>query len=286
MTLKQRINTAEQGYKNEVLNIAKKIADNKNIRLILIAGPSCSGKTTTSATLSKYLNKLAGKNAYTISIDDFYKDVTFAPGETFKDKDFEALDSIDMELLHSVLHDLSIGKEADIPLFDFEKTRRDGIRSTITLTDNDIAIIEGLHALNPKIYEGFVDKDKIVKIFLDCFDGNDENKLERFLRRLVRDRNFRNADANLTFTLWSKVISGEEKHIYPYAKFADYSINTYHNYEGDLLKPSAEKLLAEITEGSEFFDDAKIVSEYLEVFNEDISPSLIPKDSLLREFIG
>ncbi len=286
MTFEKEILNAEEKYKNQVFDIAGKISSSKDIRLVLIAGPSCSGKTTTSAALCKYLHELAGKKAYTISIDDFYKDVVFAPGETFKDKDFEALDSLDLELLHSTLHDLSIGKTVDIPLFNFEKTYRDGIRSTITLTQNDIAIIEGLHALNPEIYEGFVDKDKIVKIFLDCNDDQPRNKHERFIRRLVRDRNFRNADANLTFTLWSKVLSGEEKYIYPYAAFSDFSINTYHSYETMLLKPFAEKLLSEITPESEFFKAAEEVKNYLKPYTQAIPAELVPRDSLLREFIG
>ena len=230
MTLINTIENEELKYKQKIERIAEDIISNRHIRLILIAGPSCSGKTTTSATISRLLNE-KDITCHTISIDDFYKDVVFLPGETFADKDFEDLDSLDLDLLHKCLHDLSLGKTVDIPLFDFEKTYRNGIRSTITLGENDIAIIEGLHALNPAIYEGFVERDKIKRIFLDCHDNLTGHKHERFIRRLVRDRNFRNADAHLTFTLWDKVIAGEEKHIYPFASQADYKINTFHRYE-------------------------------------------------------
>ena len=280
------IDNAESSYKDKIYDIAKEVMNNRDIRLILIAGPSCSGKTTTSSTLSEYVYKHAGIKSHTISIDDFYKDVTFLPGETFADKDFEALDSIDLDLLHKCLHDLSLGKTVDIPLFDFEKTYRNGIRSTITLGKNEIAIIEGLHALNPVIYENFVEKSKILRVFLDCHDKEKKEKHERFIRRLVRDRNFRNADALLTFTLWGKVIAGEEKHIYPFAKEADFSINTFHSYETEVLKPFAEKLLDEIKEGSIFYDDAVIIKNYLSKCQEEIPTNLVPKDSLLREFIG
>lgn len=280
------IDKAEAAYKEKIYEIAKEVMNNRDIRLILIAGPSCSGKTTTSATLSEYVLKHAGIKSHTISIDDFYKDVTFLPGETFADKDFEALDSIDLDLLHKCLHDLSLGKTVDIPLFDFEKTYRDGIRNTITLGKNEIAIIEGLHALNPVIYENFVEKNKILRVFLDCHDKEKGEKHERFIRRLVRDRNFRNADALLTFTLWGKVIAGEEKHIYPFAKEADFSINTFHCYETAVLKPFAQKLLCEIKKDSIFYDDANIIKEYLEKCKEKIPTKLVPKDSLLREFIG
>lgn len=286
MTTEKTILAAENKYKKEIDKIAKAVINDRNIRLILVAGPSCSGKTTTSSTLSKYVFEKAGIKTHTISIDDFYKDVTFLPGETFADKDFEALDSIDLDLLHSCLHDLSLGKTVDIPLFDFEKTYRDGIRSSITLGENDIAIIEGLHALNPKIYENFVEKSKILRVFLDCHDGEAGNKHERFIRRLVRDRNFRNADAFLTFTLWSKVIAGEEKYIYPFSSMADFKVNTFHSYETAILKPFAEKLLSEIDEGSKFYSDAKAVYSYLEKCDEIINTELVPKDSLLREFIG
>lgn len=280
------IEIAENKYRNEIYRIAESITNNKDIRLILIAGPSCSGKTTTSSTLSKFLLENGGKTSHTISIDDFYKDVEFLPGETFADKDFEALDSIDLDLLHTSLRDLADGKTVDIPLFDFEKTYRNGVRSTITLGENDIAIIEGLHALNPAIYENFVDKSKIVRIFLDCHDQNTSDKYERFIRRLVRDRNFRNADAFLTFTLWEKVIQGEEKYIYPFAQQADFSVNTYHDYEAYLLKPFARKLLFEIREDSKFYPMARSVLAYLDTFTESIDKKLIPKDSLLREFVG
>jgi len=286
MTLENRILEAESKYKNSIERIADSIIKNSSIRLILIAGPSCAGKTTTSSTLSKMLKEKAGITSYTISIDDFYKDVTFLPGETFADKDFEALDSIDLDLLHECLRDLADGKTVDIPLFDFEKTYRDGIRSTITLCENEIAIIEGLHALNPAIYEHFVSRDKICSIFLDCHDTDSDNKFERFIRRLVRDRNFRNADALLTFTLWEKVIAGEEKHIYPFSHTADYSINTYHSYELGLLRPYAQKLLCEIGRDSRFYDDAVRVKEYLSADAEFVDKKDIPKDSLLREFVG
>ena len=280
------IQKAESSYKEKIYEIAKHVINNRNIRLILVAGPSCSGKTTTSATLSKYFLELAGIKSYTISIDDFYKDLVFLPNETFADKDFESLDSIDLDHLHECLHDLSLGKKADIPLFDFEKGRRDGTRSTVSLGENEIAIIEGLHALNPIIYENFVEKSKICRVFLDCHDTESTNKYERFIRRLVRDRNFRKADAFLTFTLWEKVIPGEEKYIYPFANEADFSVNTFHSYETGVLKPFAQKLLSEIDEGNIFYEAAKPIKEYINSYKDQISTELVPEDSLLREFIG
>lgn len=286
MTTEKRIINAEHNYKSQIEKIAKEIAGDKNIRLVLIAGPSCSGKTTTSSTLSRMVYEMAGITSHTISIDDFYHDVVFLPGETFADKDFEALDSIDLDLLHKCLHDLALGKTVNIPLFDFELTRRNGFRSTITLKENEIAIIEGLHALNPEIYENFVEKSKMKSIFLDCNDIKDTHKHARLIRRLVRDRNFRNADAFLTFTLWEKVLRGEEKYIYPYADKADFKVNTFHEYEPEVLKPYAEVLLDEIKQDSIFIKEAQSARLYLSSVKDIVDKSLIPEDSLLREFVG
>ncbi len=288
MTQSYYIKECEQRYKNEIEAITDSILSKPDIKLILIAGPSCSGKTTTSATLASLLYEKGGVRAHTISIDDFYKDVVFLPGETFADKDFEALDSIDIDLLHECLHDLSIGKTVDIPLFDFEKTYRDGIRCRMSLGDNEIAIIEGLHALNPVIYKNFVDENKICSIFLDCIDNSlsgEKVKYPRLIRRLVRDNNFRNADAHLTFTLWEKVLIGEEKHIYPFLKYADFSVNTFHGYETKVLKPFAERLLDEIKSDSIFFKQSSDVLDFLKEFHGTISSQSVPSDSMLKEFI-
>lgn len=285
MTEKNFINQCEKKYSEKISHLSEQIAKKPNIRLVLIAGPSCSGKTTTSCLLCSLLKEKHGIISHTISIDDFYKDVVYLPGETVKDKDFEAIESIDLELLHTTLSRLADGKSADIPLFDFEKTKRCGIRSTITLKENEIAIVEGLHALNSVIYENFVPREKIFSIFLDCYD-TDEKKDARLVRRLVRDYNFRNADANLTFTLWDNVLRGEEKYIYPFAETADVSVNTFHEYESALLKPYAVKILSQIQTGSEFYKNAESVLEYLSKVKGTVDKKLVPTNSLLREFVG
>ena len=192
-------------------------------------------------------------------------------------------------MLHSCLGDLSNGKTVDIPLFDFEKTYRDGIRNTITLKDNDIAIIEGLHALNPVIYENFVEKEKICKVFLDCVDESlpdGDKKKTRLVRRLVRDNNFRNADAVLTFTLWGNVLRGEQNYIYPFKSKADFCINTFFAYETALLKPYAVKLLKKVKKTSEYYADARNALKFLKKIKGGVKPKLVPENSMLREFIG
>ena len=283
------ISLCENEYKMQVDKISDYVIMHPEIRLILVAGPSCSGKTTTSSLLSEQLYKKAGITSYTISIDDFYKDVNLQPGEDIKERDFEAIESIDLDLLHLCLHDLSVGKTVDIPLFDFEKTYRNGIRNTITLKDKDIAIIEGLHALNPIIYENFVEKEKICKVFLDCVDvtlSKFDEKKPRLLRRLVRDSNFRNADAYLTFLLWVNVLKGERKYIYPFKNQADFCINTFHTYETALLKPFAKKLLKKVKKDSEYYADALDALNFLKKIKGRVKAKQVPEDSLLREFVG
>ena len=144
MNFSKLITSQEEKYQNSVKQIAKYISQNRNIRIILMAGPSCSGKTTTSHLLTSFLKQNYNINCFTVSIDDYYKDVIFQKGETIDDKNFEALDSIDTPLLHNHLKALTKQSTVDIPLFDFHSMKRNGIRSTITLKDNDVVIIEGL----------------------------------------------------------------------------------------------------------------------------------------------
>ena len=173
-------------------------------------------------------------------------------------------------------------------LFDFHSMKRNGIRNTVTLKDNDVVIIEGLHALNPFIYDKFVSKECVLSVFLDCFDpllDLQNKKLPRLVRRLVRDNNYRNASAPLTFSLWQKVIDGEEKHIYPFLDYADFSINTYHSYEPFLFKNPIFSIISKISNPENYKNYIDKLSIYFENINTCISSNYIPKDSLLWEFV-
>lgn len=278
----------EQKYLKQVKKVTSYISSHPEFKMLLIAGPSCSGKTTTSQTICSILKNM-GIQAFTISIDDYYKDVILTGGEKVGDKDFEALDSIDLDLLKSHLHDLATGKEIDLPYFDFKAMKRKGTRERLSLSENSIAVIEGLHALNPEIYRGFVNEENITSLFLNCVNdkltGNTA-KFPRLLRRLVRDNNFRNASCETTFALWEKVTRGEEKYIFPFTENANFYINTYHSYEEYVLFPFAKRLLADISSKSRYYHDAALLLEYLDAFSEEISVFDVPESSLLREFIG
>lgn len=288
MNFSKLITSQEEKYQNSVKQVAEHISQNKNIRIILMAGPSCSGKTTTSHLLTSFLKQNYHINCFTVSIDDYYKDVIFQDGETINDKNFEALDSIDIPLLHYHLKALTKQSTVDIPLFDFHSMKRNGIRNTVTLKDNDVVIIEGLHALNPLIYDKIISEKYISRVFLDCFDPLlvlQDKKLPRLVRRLVRDNNYRNASAPLTFSLWQKVIDGEEKHIYPFLDNADFSINTYHSYEPFLFKKPIFSVISEISIPENYKNYIDLLSRYFENINTCITPDNIPKDSLLWEFV-
>ena len=154
MSTTEKIIKSEQKYNSIVETTADAVFESKKTRLVLVAGPSCSGKTTTTRKLVEHLEH-HGIHSHMISIDDFYKDIVKDEAE----RDFESLESIDLDNLHEVLSKLSAGERADIPNFDFTEARKIGIRDSIVLGEHDIAMIEGLHALNPAIYKNFVDED-------------------------------------------------------------------------------------------------------------------------------
>ncbi len=284
MTFKYNIPYIEKQYQNQIDKAINEITSKNCIKVVLVAGPSCSGKTTTTKKLIEGL-KLKGICAHMISIDDFFFDV-----DSFdKDKDFESLESIDMEYFHECLKNLAEGNEVSLPHFDFITAKRSEKTTNLRLDEHSIAIIEGLHALNPEIYQNFIDEDKIYKIFLDCQNNKlSENlkKYPRLVRRIVRDFNFRNADANLTFLLWKKVVEGEEKYIYPFKNNAHIKINTFFEYELSVLKNSAKKICEQMPKESEFFEDNLKLLEYLNTETDEYNTNVVPKDSLLREFIG
>lgn len=285
MTLFERIMLDENRYGNFINACADRICQNPHVKLILVAGPSCSGKTTTTHKLSDALHK-RGKQAYTISIDDFYLNPQDMPLNEDGKPDFEAVESIDTEELHRCLGKLSRGECADIPHFDFTVAKRTGTRCRICLDDKSIAIIEGLHALNPVIYKNFVSEDKIFKIFLDCHsDTPSEMRYSRLMRRLVRDYHYRNTDAQKTFMLWENVLSGEKKYIYPFEHLADVKINTRFSYESGVLRGDAIEILKNLPADSLYTEFAKVMIDYLSGI-EGIPENAVPHDSLLQEFIG
>lgn len=282
---------SSQAYHARVDASAKEIFSDESKKIVMLAGPSSSGKTTTAAILSSAMKKLGGK-AYTVSLDDFYLPRSAAyPVDENGEPDFECVEALDIELIHLKLYELIKTGKADLPVFDFNTGERINNSKSIELTENDIIIVEGLHALNPVITDNLNEKN-LYKIYVSVssrvYKENSEVLLSkrdlRFIRRMIRDYNFRSMPVERTFEIWSSVMRGEDKYLFPYEELADVKIDSFHPCEPCVLSKTAIELLSSIKDG-EFAGKAAALAEKLRLF-KIIDYSSLPEDSLLREFIG
>ena len=276
----------EQKYESSLQAVVEKINANKNILIIFVSGPSCSGKTTTTKKLCEALEK-SGRTAYTVSLDDFYLDTKDAPVDENGEKDFETLYSLDLDFLFDFLERLCAGKPVYAPRFDFVKKGRDNTYTKIDMEDGDVCIVEGLHALNPIITLQHTDNEKVFRLYLEPQDNEKFDIASpdvRLIRRLVRDHRYRGTDAAGTLDMWKSVRNGEEKWIYPFKDTADATIRTGFEYETGVLKNRAFEVLGEIKENSEHYETAKRLLSKVEKADA-ISYDAVPENSLLREFI-
>ena len=282
---------SERRYCNIIASVANRISDSGHIKIIMLAGPSSSGKTTTAKKLSQELLK-KGVKAHEISLDDFYLNREDAPLREDGTPDFETVHALDLPLLKTKLGELIKNGESELPKFDFYSGKRSGEVEYIKLAKNDLVIIEGLHALNPEIIQE-LDNGKILKLYVSVasriYDETQRiilNKRNlRFVRRMLRDEKFRASPVEHTYSLWNSVLTGEELYLRPYRKFADLLINSIHIYEPCVFKNEAVSALGTVPPESSFFNDAQRLIKSLEMF-ESIDSSLVPGDSLLREFLG
>lgn len=285
------IEKSESRYNNIIADVCRRICEDDGREIIMLAGPSSSGKTTTARKLSEELSK-NGVKTYVLSLDDFYldrKDIPLLPDGT---RDFETVYALDLELLEKAVNALLRGETVKTPVFDFIEGKRSRERfNEITLGEADAVIIEGLHALNPVITDKI--DGKLLKIYISVssriYDRNGKiilNKRNlRFVRRLVRDHKFRGSTVDNTYKLWKNVAMGEDKYLFPYRDNADIRINTIHIYEPCVLKGETLKLLQDSEISNEYKSDAQRLYKALEMF-EELDTNLVPADSLLREFIG
>lgn len=285
------VRKCEERYNNIIEEIANRIVDEKGREIVMLAGPSSAGKTTTARKLCENLNK-KGVKTYVLSLDDFYlnrEDIPYLPDGT---QDYETVYALDLDLFTECVNKLLMGESVKNPVFDFTTGKRsDKEFNEITLGKEDVVIIEGLHALNPVITEKI--EGKLLKIYINVSSRIYDNKGNiilnkrnmRFVRRMVRDYKFRDSTVNNTYKLWKNVTAGEDKYLFPFRDNADIKVNTIHLYESCVLKSQALPLLYESEISDEFRDDAKKLCKALEKF-EDINISSVPEDSLLREFLG
>ncbi len=286
LTTKEFISECEGRYERQMQALLQDVCRSSSLRLIFVAGPSCSGKTTTT---QKLLDGLCehGRTAHMLSIDDFFLEEDAMPRREDGKPDYEAFESFDLVRLRCCIRDLLSGKQTHIPRFDFSDGYRSDAHTTLSLPTDGLLIIEGLHALNPAIYEGLVEREAVYGIFLECTTDSPYPLpcIPRFLRRLVRDNKFRRADAVLTFYLWDNVLEGEKKYIYPFITNADTRINTFFAYEAGVLCKAAIRILSELPETHPSRPTALSILHALEAV-APIDHALVPPDSLLREFIG
>ena len=277
-----------QDYK--LLSIAEQIVLNKeDYKIILLSGPSSSGKTTSAMKLSLYLKSL-GLNPTHLSLDDYFHERIETPlGEDGK-PDFESITAVDIKLFDSQISKLLKGTKVVVPTFNFIDGKKE-YKRTVQLKENDILIIEGLHALNEELLTN-IPKKKKFKIYvspLTYLNIDNDNRISmtdlRLLRRMVRDNRTRGYSPSVTLGTWMKVRSGEEKHVFPYQDNADALFNTSLAYELSVLKTYAEPLLFSIKEDYPEYQTAQRLIELLK-FVLPIPSESVPKTSILREFIG
>lgn len=285
------IERSEIRYNNIIESVCGRIVEDGGHEIVMLAGPSASGKTTTAGKIKKQLEKM-GHKAYTVSLDDFYLTPGAGPVDENGEPDFETVYALDIELIEKCISELVVKRESFLPEFDFINKCRYSGKHHIKLDKGDVLIFEGLHALNPVITDKLPAKH-LFKIYVSVssriYDKNRHIVLNkrnmRFVRRLVRDFNFRASSPENTYYLWQKVTAGEEKYLFPYRFLADARINSIHLYEPCILKNDAIKMLREIDKQSPFRSQAQKLIRSLEKFPE-IPKEKIPQDSLLREFVG
>ena len=273
-----------------LLKIAMDIETKRDqVKIILLAGPSSSGKTTTTKKLSMYFRSF-GMNPTMISMDDYFVDREKTPVDEDGRPDYERLDALDLDLFDRQIAELLAGQEVRVPTFNFLLGMKE-YRRTLRLGENDVLMIEGIHALNKEILKN-IPEEKKIKIYLSALTElnlDNETRISttdnRLLRRMVRDNRTRGYSVEQTLHNWSKVREGEEKYIFPFQDDANYTFNTALIYEMGVLKTYAEPLLYSVEPTSPYYPEAKRLLNYLKVFLP-IPSEDIPDTSLLREFIG
>ena len=275
---------------NRLLNVAKEIAQKKNrIKIVLIAGPSSSGKTTTSKKLCMFLESF-GLTPRVLGMDDYFKEREDNPKDENGNYDFECLEALDLKLFDKQLGQLLKGEKVTVPKYNFITGKKE-FEDEMELGKNDIIVIEGIHALDDRILTN-IERNKKYKIYvspLTELNMDDHNRIStvdnRLLRRIVRDNRTRGYSVEHTLKMWPSVRDGEEKYIFPYQDEADYTVNTELIYEFGVLKTYAEPLLYSVPSDSEYYEEAKRLIDFLRLFLP-IPSDAIPEESIIREFIG
>ena len=288
--IKDVIMLAEALHEKKIANIADDIATRKNVKMVLIAGPSSSGKTTFAQRLGIQL-RLNGIKPVTISVDNYFVERSDTPRDENGEYDFEAIEAIDLKLFNDHLVKLLNGEEVEMPQFDFKVGTKRYNGKKLRLHEDEVLVIEGIHCLNDKLTSQ-ISKEEKYKVYISALTVLNMDRYNRIsttdtrlIRRIVRDHKFRGYSAKHTLNTWHKVNNGEEKNIFPYQEEADKIFNTSLIYELNALKDIAEPLLEEITPEDKEYAEALRLRNMLKYF-KPISNDQIPTNSLLKEFLG
>jgi len=279
------VSRGEDAYREQVKEIASQILIYKK-KIILVSGPSSSGKTTSSFKIQEELRKLKIKS-FVINMDKFFNDLDTVPLREDGQPDMEGIVALDVKTIKKCLNDIIVSGKTMIPDFDFKTHKRKKEWSECNVNNDEVIIMEGIHALNPLVTEG-LDEDKLYKVYVHCntnFAYNGKVILQarelRLLRRIVRDDRERHSPYELTIELWPEVCKGEDKNIRPYKNNANYWLNSTHYYEPLLYKQLLQENFLKIKNN----EVIKYLLDKFKLFST-IDISFVPKNSLLREFIG
>ena len=280
----------EAYQERKIGEIARQIAERGNVKFVLIAGPSSSGKTTFSHRLSIQL-RVNGMKPHPIAVDNYFVDREHTPRDADGNYDFECLEAIDVPKFNEDMEALLDGKEVYLPVFDFTTGKRSTMTHPKKLGPQDILVIEGIHCLNPKLTE-MLDDDNKFRIYISALTQlniDEHNRIPstdgRLIRRIVRDARTRGASATRTISMWPSVRRGEERNIFPFQEQADVMFNSSLIYELAVLKQYVEPLLFGVDKDTEEYLEAKRLLKFFDYF-VGIGSENVPTNSLLREFIG
>lgn len=287
----QLILASEERYRNIIRRVADQAVASGAASIILLAGPSASGKTTTAGKIAQALVE-GGHGAYTVSLDNFYLNQDTSPRLPDGTPDFETVHALDIPLIHKTFCQLMQDGRCELPLFDFPTGRRSAQTEQLCMEKGDVVIVEGLHALNPLIY-GELPPEHLLKAYVSVssriYTGQGKIVLNkrnlRFVRRLIRDSRFRATDVYQTFLLWQSVQRGEDLYLFPYRGHADVRINSIHLYEPCVFRDEAIEMLRRVETDHTFYRDAVRMIASLQRF-VPIPRAFVPEESLLREFMG
>lgn len=287
------IKVAEAFHEKKIAQMADQIEQansSKGTRVVLISGPSSSGKTTTAKRLGIQL-RILGLDPVLISLDDYFVDRERTPKDENGEYDYEALEAIDLKLLNSDLERLIAGESVDVPRYNFITGTRQWHETPLKLNERSILIMEGIHGLNPRLTPS-IPRDQKFCIYVSCLTSVAMDNLSRIptsdnrlLRRITRDYATRGSNALATLQRWPSVRRGEEKHIFPYQENADVMFNSSLFYEISVLRQKVEPILREVSDTEPEYGEASRLLKFLDNFIP-ISPDEIPPTSILREFIG